>query len=261
MHKPLAVVLAEDPELATMVPSGQRDAARCACVATTVRVRPGRYEATMEALQPPDGIGLLVLEGLVASRVVISGRPSAELLGRGDVLRPWGPSHSTIELGRTWRVIEELRLAVLDRRFAERASCHPQIAAALTGRVLQRARRMTIAIAIAHHPRIDDRVLLLLWHLASRYGTPEPDGVRLSLPLSHRVIAELAAARRPSVSTALSTLAHRGLVSALNPGWTLHNGCPEDLRSLSRPARGLDAQPAPPPDLEAVVVARAPRVA
>jgi CRP/FNR family cyclic AMP-dependent transcriptional regulator len=242
MHKPLAMVLAEDPELAKTLPSAQQDAAQRACVATTVSARPGLCDATIEALQPPDGLGLLVLEGLVASRVVISGRPSAELLGRGDVLRSWGPSHSMIELGRTWRVIEELRLAVLDRSFAERASCYPQIAVALTGRVLQRARRMTIAIAIAQHPRIDDRVLLLLWHLASRYGTPAPDGVRLSLPLSHGTLAELAAARRPSVSTALTRLARRGLVSPRSPGWMLHGECPEDLRALGGPSRALQPQ-------------------
>jgi hypothetical protein len=82
----VAAVLVEDPDLAAALPLVQRHAALQACVATTLSVRPGRGQAIAESLQELEGIGLLVLEGLVASRILISGRASAELLGPGDVL-------------------------------------------------------------------------------------------------------------------------------------------------------------------------------
>jgi hypothetical protein len=36
-----------------------------------------------------DGIGLIVLRGRLIRRLGIDGRFGAELLGQGDVLRPW----------------------------------------------------------------------------------------------------------------------------------------------------------------------------
>ena len=57
--------------------------------------------------------------------------------------------------------------------------------------------------AIAHLTRVDDRLLALLWCLAERWGRVVPDGVLVSLRLSHRTLAGMVGARRPSVTTAL----------------------------------------------------------
>src|SRR4051794_41871270 len=51
------------------------------------------------------GHGLLMVEGLILRRVRVGGRHAAELLGPGDVLRPWqhDGSASTLDLEWTWR--------------------------------------------------------------------------------------------------------------------------------------------------------------
>ena len=57
---------------------------------------------------------------------------------------------------------------------------------------------------------LNRRLLLLLWHLADRWGRVTPDGVRIPLRLTHTLLADLVASRRPSVTTALALLEHEG---------------------------------------------------
>jgi hypothetical protein len=74
--------------------------------------------------------------------------------------------------------------------------------------------------------------------MADRYATVHPDGVHLRLPLTHEEIAEIAAARRPSVSTALSRLARHGDVERRNGLWVLHGDPPSHpLENVRQPPR------------------------
>ena len=64
--------------------------------------------------------------------------------------------------------------------------------------------------------------MLLLWHLAARWGRVEPGGIRLSLPLTHRLLGQLVGAERPSVSHALARLSAPGSSPARADDWHLH---------------------------------------
>ena len=74
--------------------------------------------------------------------------------------------------------------------------------------------------------------MLLLWHLAARWGKVERGSVRLCLPLTHRLLGQLVAAERPSVSHALKRLAHAGLVSGSADDLRLHGTLQYQLGSL-----------------------------
>jgi CRP-like cAMP-binding protein len=88
-----------------------------------------------------------------------------------------------------------------------------------------------VALAIAHHQRVEDRLLLTLWHLAERWGKVTPDGIVLPLPLSHQRLAHIVGAHRPSVTTAMGALDKAGRVSRRDDGsWLLHGDPPEKLR-------------------------------
>jgi len=69
-----------------------------------------------------------------------------------------------------------VRLAVLDRRWAEAMAPYPAVAAELTGRALDRSRRLATLMAIAQQPRLDHRIWMLFWELADRHGRVQPDG-------------------------------------------------------------------------------------
>ena len=101
----------------------------------------------------------------------------------------------------------------------------------LFNRGTRRAHHLAVALAIAHHQRVEDRLLLTLWHLAERWGRVHPDGIVLPLPLGHQRLADLVGAHRPTVTTALGDLARAGTVSRRDHGdWVLHGSPPEQLR-------------------------------
>jgi len=52
--------------------------------------------------------------------------------------------------------------------------------------------------------------VLLLRRPAGRFGRVEPAGLRLTLPLTHRLLGQLAAAERPSISNASGGSPGRG---------------------------------------------------
>jgi CRP/FNR family transcriptional regulator, cyclic AMP receptor protein len=226
-----ASVLQQDPELCDAVEPAQRELALRASVAHVLRVQAGTWDARAVAHRARHGHGLLVLSGLLVRRVSIHDHSGAELLGPGDILRPLehdGES-ATLPFDATWRVLEALRLAVLDRRWSHRMRPYVGVAIGLTARAMTRSRRLANTLVIASHPHLDERLSLLLWELADRYGRVRSDGVHVPVPMTHEVLSELAAARRPSVSAALGRLASAGAVARVEDGWLLRGEPPAPI--------------------------------
>lgn len=226
------LVLEEDSELAALVPAARAEPARAASVALVLAMPAGEWSAAADAEHARDGFGLLVLEGLLVRRVGFDGRFGAELLGPGDLLRPWESDgdggSSSLPLETTWRVMVPTRLAVLDLGWATRIAAYPTVGAALVGRALARSQRLATSMAIVQLPRLDDRLWMLFWELADRYGRVHGDGVHIDLPLTHELLSHLAAARRPSVSGALTRLAQQGRVRRAGRAWVLTGEPPEE---------------------------------
>jgi CRP/FNR family cyclic AMP-dependent transcriptional regulator len=221
-------VLQEDPDLASGVPQPQVAAAARASVTVLLHARRGTWDATSDAARTRGGHGLLVLDGLLVRRLGFGDRWAAELLGPGDLLRPLehDGDEATLPFEATWGVLIDLRLAVLDRRWSYRMAPFPDVGIRLTARAMLRARRLANTFAIAQQSRLDARLHLLLWELADRYGRMHPDGVHLDLPLTHELLSHIAAARRPSVTSALARLADSGLAERSDTGWLLRGDPP-----------------------------------
>ena len=170
-------------------------------------------------------LGLLVLDGVVASDVTLENVISTELVGAGDVLRPWsidGPERM-LAAEETWMVLADCRVALLDQRAAAALARYPEIYVVLVERVDRRARRLARTQAIAQLTRVDRRVLAMLRLLAERWGRMTADGVLIPLNISHRLLGQLIGARRPTVSTAVSDLTRQGCLERRADGaWVLH---------------------------------------
>jgi CRP/FNR family cyclic AMP-dependent transcriptional regulator len=219
------------PDLADGLDSEQTALARRHVVAALETVEPGPW--TPNGSGPgPGSIGLLVIDGVVARDVRIAGRWCSELLGPGDLLRPWdnedGEAES-IATASAWNVLERTRFAVLDERFARVACRWPQLMASLVTRTLRRSRWMAIMLAISNLTRVDERVVALMWHLADRWGRVTPDGVVVPVPLTHEMIGKLVGAHRPSVTSALGELQRQGALGRRDGGWVLHGEPPRRL--------------------------------
>jgi CRP/FNR family cyclic AMP-dependent transcriptional regulator len=235
----LCRVLLLDPDLATGLEGRRLERARQECIAIEVIVEEGVWnpeEAEGEAAR--GGIGLLILDGLLVRRVGAEGRYGAELLGPGDLLRPWehDGEDATLPFATSFHVNERLKLAVLDLKAAARMAPYPEVVGALVGRAMQRARHFAVTMAIAHYPRIDRRLLLLLWHLADRWGRVTSEGIRIPLRLTHTLLADLVASRRPSVTTGLAQLEHEGYLTRHDNVIVLRGEPPTDFDVVgSRP--------------------------
>jgi CRP/FNR family transcriptional regulator, cyclic AMP receptor protein len=243
-------VLTEDGGLADCLDGARRERAESMSAARVLRRPAGMWRAEDDAAQGRDGLGLLVIEGTLVRRVGLAGRLGAELLSAGDLLQPaeHDGEGAVVPFEATWRVLSPLRLAVLDLAWMARMSPYPEVFAELTRRVMLRSRRLATLLAIAQHHRLEDRLQLLFWELADRYGRVGPDGVRLEIPLTHDLISHLVGAHRPSVSTALSRLEHAGDIERDGRTWTLHGPVPalaggrtgppaDNRRSASAPQR------------------------
>ena len=232
----IAAILEEDPDLAADLNGARLTAAARELRAAVLRVPTGRWEPDAHAPGLRGGIGLLLLDGVVARRVGTQRRSGAELLGPGDLLRPSAAGVGADGLFQTsWRVIEPLRVAVLDQRFLMRLALYPEIGGELIGRAMHQARHVLVHMAIARHPRVDARLLHLLWQLAERWGRVTPHGVAVPLRLTHELLADLVAAQRPSVTLSLQQLERQGHI-------TREGG---QLLLLGRPPSGEREEPAP----------------
>lgn len=181
------------------------------------------------------GLGVLVLGGLVLHHIEIGQRRGAEVLGQGDVLRPWQrepESVTPLQVSGGWSVVDTARIAVLDDEFLPHLARYPELACGLLARSTQRADNLLVNIAIVHQARVDVRLHMLLWHLAARWGRVRSDGTALPLRLTHNVLGDLVAARRPTVTSALSDLGRRGLVRFTADSWVLSGGPPGELLEI-----------------------------
>jgi CRP/FNR family transcriptional regulator, cyclic AMP receptor protein len=223
-------LLDADPDLARELdPRRAREAAH-RLYARAIDIPRGRWSPAPNLLQGTRPIGLLLLKGLLVREASVADHPSAELLGPGDVLRAWDDDDSEELLPRTieWTALASSRVAIIDHAFAVRAAQWPEVFASLLDRAARRAERLVVMQAIAHMTRVDDRLLALLWCLAERWGRVVPDGVLVSLRLSHRTLAGMIGARRPSVTTALGQLMARGEIDRRDDGeWILLGEPPE----------------------------------
>jgi CRP/FNR family transcriptional regulator, cyclic AMP receptor protein len=227
MSVPNLPLLEVDPTLAPPLTAERRDAARQLLRVDIRRFERGPLAVDRLDTASPTHIGLLVLDGVVAREVDLADTISAELLGAGDVIRPWsfGSGGESLEVDVRWTVLSDYaQLALLDRRFSVALAGFPEIAVALMDRMNERASRLAVAKAIAQLNRVDRRLMALLWHLAERWGRVTPEGVLVPLRLSHRLLSQLVGARRPTVTTGLAQLARTGDVLRRDDGsWLLRH--------------------------------------
>jgi CRP/FNR family cyclic AMP-dependent transcriptional regulator len=177
-----------------------------------------------------DGLGLLLVRGILKRTLAVAGLPCTEILSAGDIVRPVATvDDSERSRGRpAWSAIDPISLAVLDEAFIDACRPWPSILASIVGRVIERGHwRTSIRSAIAQTRRIDDRVLMLFWHFSQRWGTVRPDGVHMALGVTHETIGQIVGATRSSVTIAIGRLERRGLLS--RPAdciWILHGEAP-----------------------------------
>ena len=237
-------LLTHEPDLTGDLHGERLEQAIKDCVARTLPFEEGDWTPMTDVGETSGALGLMLVDGMVMRRVGMAGRFGSELLGVGDLLRPWqdeelGPMG--LRTGR-WSVLRAGRMAVLNADFALRAARYPEVMSCLVARAVRRSRYLAATMAIIHQPRIDVRLNMLLWELAVRWGNVHRDGIHLPLRLTHAMLADLVAARRPTVTKALGELADRSLVVWTGEHWLLTGPAPVELEELGSVALADEAE-------------------
>jgi CRP/FNR family transcriptional regulator, cyclic AMP receptor protein len=169
-----------------------------------------------------EAFAALLVEGLVTHETTIAGRRTADLLGPGDVFHPWRSFDAAIPGTSRWASGSTALVAVLDARFIAAARRWPQLYLVIHDRMADQLDRAAARAAIMGLPRVEQRVLGLLWQLAERWGKVHPEGVVLDLAVTHELIGQLVGAQRPTVSLAIRALADDDLLRRTDEGaWLL----------------------------------------
>ena len=175
---------------------------------------------------------------VLAGKVKV-GRRAAD--GRENMLSVMGPSDMFGELSlfdpgprtATATVLTDARLASLAHAALRPwINDRPEIAEQLLRVLARRLRRTNDALADLIFTDVPGRVAKALLELASRFGTPEGDGVRVHHDLTQEELAQLVGASRETVNKALADFSSRGWMRVDSRAVTLL-----DRERLARRAR------------------------
>jgi CRP-like cAMP-binding protein len=240
-RRQIVSVLDIDPELGERLDPESRALAQRHALARLERVERGTWRPA-ESDWAAGAFGLLLVDGLLLHEVAIAGRETAELLGPGDVLRTVESDEEfeAVPVTSRWQVCEPVRVAVLDQRFAAVAGRWPALLDAVVERAIRRSKRLAVQLTVTRVTRVDERLLIILWQLAERWGRVSSEGVRLPLAVTHDTLARLVGARRPSVTTALGRLARMGMIQRVRGGWVLFGDPQQQLTRLESDRDGMD---------------------
>jgi CRP/FNR family transcriptional regulator, cyclic AMP receptor protein len=214
-------------------------------------IRPGPVELSA-LLAKHKAFGATVLDGLMMSAQQIGDHTGIQLLGPGDLLvhgiEPLPDWLSDLEL----RAPAPVRVAVFGNELLAAAYRWPRLIQGLYCCVSEQLQRLGAQLVICQLPRVDERVLAMMWLLAESWGQVTPGGVRLPLALTHETLGALVGARRPTVTLALRKLSREGAVVHQDNGWLLLEPPPqpEDGRSIIVAPEPVDqsiSRWAPPP--------------
>src|SRR5215217_74660 len=126
-------LLDADPDLGRLMSAEQAEQARRHMRVRRHVVEAGQWEGERLRDAGPEHVGLLLLDGLMTRELVLADNVSAELLGPGDLVRPWqavGPER-LLPYELRWTALERTELGVLDRHFAAALMRFPHVNAML----------------------------------------------------------------------------------------------------------------------------------
>jgi CRP/FNR family transcriptional regulator, cyclic AMP receptor protein len=163
----------------------------------------------------------LVVDGMLLYQMRIGEQPGLRVVGPGEIVSIPGAPRSTLVDKSSCRAVGVTQLAFLGVEFLAAARRWPSLIAGLQSRTADGTERLATQLAICQLPRVQDRLLAMLWLLAESWGHVTASGTTLSLSLTHESLGALVGARRPTVTLALRELAEQGALVHQDRGWLL----------------------------------------
>lgn len=223
-------LLEADPDLGRFLSSDELVSARQLTVPVLAVAREDA-DSLVARLEEFDAFAALLLEGMALEQIRIGDQTGLRLLGPGDIFTPDPSARSTLIATSQVRVVAETRLGLLGRELLLGSNRWPALVRGLYLRTAQQCERLAAQLVVCQLPRVDQRLLALMWLLAETWGRVTPSGTTLPLKLTHDVLGAMIGARRPTVTLALRELSERGAIVRQETGWLLLEGPPEATAS------------------------------
>jgi CRP/FNR family cyclic AMP-dependent transcriptional regulator len=172
-------------------------------------------------LEDAKAFAALVVDGMLLRQLRIGEQPTLRLFGPSELVATGLAPTSTLLVQSDWRAVDPSHLALLGIEFLAAARRWPRLIAGLQARMADSQERLATQLAICQLPRVQDRILAMLWLLAESWGRVTSAGTALSLSLTHESLGALVGARRPTVTLALRELTEQGALVHQDQGWLL----------------------------------------
>ncbi len=233
-------LLSVEPDIGRFLTEDERTAA--AVLSVPVReVAQGAVRIDV-LLADANAFGAFILKGMLLHRLQVGDQPALRLLGPGDIVSLSGTAPSMLVDSRC-NAAAPTQLALLGNEVLLASHRWPRLVAGLHVRMAEQAERLETQLAICQLPRVDQRLLALMWLLAESWGHVTPVGTRLPLVLTHDALGGLTGARRPTVTLALRDLTDRGAIVRQDDTWLLLEGPPEPSDAVELPGEPLRIEP------------------
>jgi CRP/FNR family transcriptional regulator, cyclic AMP receptor protein len=163
----------------------------------------------------------VVLEGMLSHRFRLADQTALRLVGPRDVISLNTEDRTMLICETDCRVVEPTRIALLGQEVLVGMHRWPRLLPGLHVSMAAQADRLVAQIAVCQLPRVDERVMAMMWLLAEMWGHVTAAGTSLPLSLTHDVLGGLVGARRSTVTLALGQLSDRGALVRQSDGWLL----------------------------------------
>lgn len=232
-----------DPDFLRFVPEDERELAR-GCNMPAVDLSAGSFDPA-EVLAPAGGAYGVLLEGMVIRSARIGDQVAMRVLGPSAVIPAFeGPGSEVFAISE-WSLAADGRIAIVGDEFLLAARRWPQLYVNLLARIAEQTEELVTQLALCQLPRVEERLLAMLWLLTESWGKVTPAGTFLPLHFTHEALGAMVGARRSTVTLALAKLAERGAVVQRDGGWLLVEPPPQQLDDvpLAEPPELLELSP------------------
>jgi CRP/FNR family transcriptional regulator, cyclic AMP receptor protein len=209
-----------EPDLLQFVSDEDRTALELVTLAV-IPMPAGRPLPVTEFLESRGAVAAVVQTGIVLHDTQLGVQPGVRLLGPGEVLSIREAPASPLLTGSSYRAASGTTIVLLRDDFLLAARRAPGLMVGIQARLAEQIERLATQLVICQMPRVEDRLLAMLWLLAESWGRVTPSGTTLPLSLTHELLGAMIGARRPTVTLAFGELAERGALVHQDRGWLL----------------------------------------
>ena len=174
-----------------------------------------------QALLGSGAFAIVIVDGMMLRTFGLAEHCGLQLLGPGDLISRPGEDGSELLTCGGLQARGVVRFAALDDHILALAQRYPRIIESLQACGDRQQQRLLAQLLICQMPRVEDRVLALMWLLAETWARVTSSGTVLPMRLTHDAIGLLVGARRSTITLALGALEERGALVRRSDDWLL----------------------------------------